>query len=144
MYLLSIKGGMSSDDSISSSASSDVEASPSPPECLQDAVQDIDTGHLRQALSPVVTLSPVADPLPLGMESQAAFMRKSFHKNPRLPGIYRLTKLNGSSRWAASLLRSFIAKFKKNNDYNSMMTFVHNFVHQEFIRGFGIREWCSR
>ncbi|XP_022665274.1 uncharacterized protein LOC111252104 isoform X1 [Varroa destructor] len=118
-------GGMSSDDSAggcgnssSSSSLSDGEVLPLPTPPVPDNSdttglrrQQLDAGtdpgqhhhhdHLQQALQAAVSHSPVVNGgsiPPLGMESQAAFMRRSFHKNPRLPGTYRLSKLNGCSR----------------------------------------------
>ncbi|OQR78741.1 hypothetical protein BIW11_02679 [Tropilaelaps mercedesae] len=114
---------MSSDDSAggcessSSSSLSDVELLSSPPLTLENleaadlrisdqhgeatTIGQHNNRHLRQTLSTVISQEPVGlgGRMPfLGIESQAAFMRRSFHKNPRLPGTYRLSKLNGSSR----------------------------------------------
>ncbi|XP_028967407.1 uncharacterized protein LOC100901545 [Galendromus occidentalis] len=71
---------MSADDSTDSTSSSPSE-SPPPLPPLTDHHPHLRINHVS-----------------MGLDSQSAFMRRSFHKNPRLPGSYRLSKLNGSSR----------------------------------------------
>lgn len=135
---LDLVGGMSSDDSAggcgnssSSSSLSDGEVLPLPTPPVPDNSdttglrrQQLDAGtdpgqhhhhdHLQQALQAAVSHSPVVNGgsiPPLGMESQAAFMRRSFHKNPRLPGTYRLSKLNGCSRLVIFSLTNIAVSF---------------------------------